>query len=160
APELLALYRADGMTLECLMAYTVTDDHKRQRKIFKSLAEWQKDDPASIRDALTEKMIEAKSKLALFVGLDGYRAAGGPVGADLFGDEIYLEKPALLQRLAAQKLAEIKNELVAEGWGWIDINPDRDYEAIHRCGRIQPRLIGAPEELLALKTRLDAELNA
>ena len=105
APELLKEYRNDGMTLECLMAYTITDDHRRQLKVFKSLQDWQKEDPSAIRAALTEKMIEASSKLARFVGLDAYTAAGGTSRADLFGEEVYLEKPALVQKLAEGKLA-------------------------------------------------------
>jgi ParB family transcriptional regulator, chromosome partitioning protein len=159
APQLLAEYRSEGMTLECLMAYTVTDDHRRQLKVFKSLAGWQKADPSAIRAALTEKMVEASSKLACFVGLDAYTAAGGATRADLFGDEVYLEKPALLNKLAEEKLDGIRKELEAEGWGWVEINPDRDYDAIHRCSRIQPRLIGAPAELVDRKSNLDSELE-
>ena len=158
APQLLKEYRNDGLTLECLMAFTVTDDHRRQLKVFKSLQDWQKDDPAAIRAALTEKMVEASSKLARFVGIDAYVAAGGSTRADLFGDEVYLEKPAVLHRLAEEKLAGIRQELEAEGWGWIDINPERDWQVINRCDRIRPQLIGAPDELLALKTQLDAQL--
>ena len=107
APELLEEYRNDGMTLECLMAFTITDDHRRQRKVFKSLQDWQKDDPSVIRDALTEKMIDAGSKLALFVGIDAYTEAGGSSRADLFGEDVYLEKPALLNKLAEKKLDAI-----------------------------------------------------
>src|SRR5205807_10106520 len=77
APPLLAEYRSEGMTLECLMAFTVTDDHRRQLKVFKSLHGWQKADPGAIRAALTEKMVESSDKLARFVGLDAYVAAGG-----------------------------------------------------------------------------------
>ena len=160
APQLLKEYRSDGMTLECLMAYTITDDHRRQLKVFKSLQDWQKTDPSAIRAALTEKMIEAGSKLARFVGLDAYTAAGGTTRADLFGEEVYLEKPAVLQRLADEKLAGIRKELEAEGWGWIEINPERDWESIHRCGRIKPILVGVPDELVALKSQLDSELEA
>jgi ParB family chromosome partitioning protein len=159
APQLLKEYRNDGMTLECLMAFTITDDHRRQLRVFKSLQDWQKDDPGAIRAALTGKMIEAGSNLARFVGLDAYVAAGGSTRADLFGEEVYLEKPALLHRLAEEKLDGIRRELEAEGWGWVEINPERDWEMVHRCGRIQPRLIGAPEELLARKSQLDAELK-
>jgi ParB family chromosome partitioning protein len=159
APQLLAQYRSEGMTLECLMAYTVTDDHKRQLKVFKSLQDWKKEDPSAIRAALTEKIVEAGDKLAQFVGLVAYREAGGSTRADLFGSEIYLEKPALLHKLAEQKLGGIRKELEAEGWGWIEINPERDYEAIHRCSRIQPRLINPPAELLDLKSQLDARLE-
>jgi ParB family chromosome partitioning protein len=41
APQLLKEYRSDGMTLECLMAFTLTDDHRRQLNVFKSLQDWQ-----------------------------------------------------------------------------------------------------------------------
>ena len=160
APALLQEYRDDGMTLECLMAFTITDDHRRQLKVYKSLQEWQKDDASVIRDALTEKMIDASSKLARFVGLDAYTAAGGPSRADLFSQEVYLEKPALLNRLAEKKLDGIRQELEAEGWGWIEINPERDYTLINRCTRIRPQLTDAPAELLAEKSRLDGELEA
>jgi ParB family chromosome partitioning protein len=159
APQLLKEYRKDGLTLECLMAFTITDDHRRQLKVFKSLQDWQKDDPSAIRAALTEKMVEAGDKLARFVGLDAYVAAGGTTRADLFGNEVYLEKPAILHRLAEQKLDGIRRELEAEGWGWVEINPERGWSVINRCGRIQPRLIGAPAELLERKSQLDAELE-
>jgi ParB family chromosome partitioning protein len=159
APQLLAEYRNEGMTLECLMAFTITDDHRRQLKVFKSLQDWQKDDPSAIRSALTEKLIEASNKLALFVGTEPYQSAGGTIRADLFGDEIYLEKPALLNRLAEKKLDGIRHELEAEGWGWIEINPERDWSLIGKCQRLQPRLIDAPAEWLDLKSTLDAELQ-
>ena len=159
APQLLTEYRNDGITLECLMAFTLTDDHRRQLKVFKSLQDWQKEDPSAIRAALTEKMVEAGSKFARFVGVDAYVAAGGSTRADLFGNEVYLENPELLGRLAEEKLDGIRKQLEAEGWGWVEINPERDWNAINRCGRIQPKLIGAPAELLELKSQLDAELE-
>src|SRR5436853_4404134 len=90
APQLLQQYREDKITLECLMAFTITDDHKRQLKILKSLADWQKKNPSDIRSALTEKMVEDSSNLALLVGLHAYTAAGRSTRADLFGEEVYL----------------------------------------------------------------------
>lgn len=160
APQLLEEYRNEGITLECLMAYTISDDHRRQLKVFKSLPEWHKDDPDAIRGALTEKMVESSDKLAQFVGLDAYQAAGGAVRADLFGTEVYLEQPAIVHKLAEEKLNGIRKELETEGWGWVEVNPVRDHDAIHRCGRIKPQLIAVPDELVALKTKLDAELEA
>ncbi len=160
APALLQEYRDEGMTLECLMAFTISDDHRRQLKVFKSLQDWQKNDPAVIREALTEKMIEAGSKLARFVGMEAYAAAGGPTRTDLFSQEVYLEKPSLLHRLADKKLDGIRNELEAEGWGWIEINPERDYTLVNRCTRIRPQLADAPSDLLDEKSRLDAELES
>lgn len=93
AAPLLAEYRAENLTLDALMAFTVTDDHDKQLAVYKSLKDWQKDRPSEIRELLTEQMVEAKSKLALFVGLDVYERAGGTVRRDLFGEEAYLENP-------------------------------------------------------------------
>jgi ParB family chromosome partitioning protein len=159
APQLLAEYRNDGLSLESLMTFTLTDDHRRQLKVFKSLPDWHRDNHRAIRDALTEKMIEAGDKLARFIGIDAYLAAGGSTRADLFSDEVYLEKPALLHKLAEQKLAAIRTELEAEGWGWIEVNFERDFTTISRCERLRPQLFGAPAELLDLKAGLDTELE-
>ncbi len=159
APQLIKEYRNDGMSLECLMAYTLTDDHRRQLKVFKSLPDWQKDDHSAIRAALTEQMVEADSKFARFVGVDAYVAAGGSTRSDLFGNEVYLENPELLNQLAQEKLDGIRKELETEGWGWVEINPERDWDAINHYSRIQPRLIDAPAELLARREEIKAEIE-
>jgi ParB family chromosome partitioning protein len=159
APELFQLYRDNEITLECLMAFAVTDDHDRQVKVHQSLPEWQQDDPDAIRDALTEKMVEASSKLVRFVGLETYQAAGGSTHADLFAEETYLEHPALLHQLAEQKFDVIRSELEAEGWGWVEINPERDYALINSCKRLRPQLVNAPSYLLEKQARLEAELE-
>lgn len=160
APQLLEEYRNEGMTLECLMAYTVIDDHKRQLKVFKSLPNWEKENPSAIRAALTEKMIEASDKMALFVGLDEYCQAGGKTRKDLFGDEVYFESPMLVHKLAGQKLEAIKAELESEGWAWVEVQSDRNYDAIHRCGRLKPRLVTPPTELIELKNDLESRLES
>lgn len=62
---------------------------------------------------------------------------GGVMRTDLFGDEVYLESPALLHKLAEQKLQSISKGLETEGWGWVEINSDRDFDAVHRDKRCQ-----------------------
>src|SRR5262249_41138561 len=99
APELLAAYRAEEISMEALMAFTVTDDQKRQVSVFKSLQGWQRNNESHIRKCLTDKMVESGDKVAEFVGLEAYKAAGGRTKADLFEDTVYLEDVALLQRL-------------------------------------------------------------
>ena len=86
SPKLIALYRKGDMTLDCLMAFTVSDDHKQQEKVWKALPGHGGSDPDHIRDALTEEHIDADSKLAHFVGIEAYEAAGGAVLRDLFDD--------------------------------------------------------------------------
>jgi ParB family chromosome partitioning protein len=159
APKLRQAFRDDELSLQCLMAFTVTDDHKRQLKVYNSLQGWQKDDPAHIRACLTEKMIDAGSKLAAFVGIDAYTAAGGSTRADLFNEDVYLENPAILHKLANAKLNALRQELEADDWGWIEVTPDRDWNFINKCSRIQPLLIEVPQELLEFKEGLEAELE-
>ena len=109
------------------MAFTLTDDHRRQLKVYKVaaiLAEKRRPAPSAI--ALTEKMIDAGCKLARFVGINAYEAEGGTSRADLFENEVYLETPDLLDRLATEKLAAIRRELQSEGWGVDRGQPHRD----------------------------------
>src|SRR5262249_6588539 len=113
-----------------------------------------------IRRALTGAMVEAGSKLARFVGLDAYRAAGGAMRTDLFGDEVYLENPELLHALAGEKMKGIEQELQAEGWGWIMVRPERDWSVNSACGRIRPVPTDVPQALLDQKAALEAELQA
>ena len=40
SPKLLALYRKAEITLDCLMAFTVSDDHKQQEKVWKALPDY------------------------------------------------------------------------------------------------------------------------
>ena len=160
APELLDAYRAEALTLECLMAFTITDDREKQLAVYRSLLPWQTSKPHEIRALLADEMAEATSKLAKFVGLDAYHAAGGVSRADLFGDEVYLESPDLLNRLAAEKLDGVRRELEAEGWKWVEVSPDPDWNIVYSCGRIHPRPMAVPPELLDRKAAVEAELEA
>jgi ParB family chromosome partitioning protein len=159
APELLQAYRDEDVTMESLMAFAVTDDHARQLAVYQSLQGWQKENPRHIRAALTEAMVKADGKLAKFVGMDTYEAAGGATRTDLFGEDVYLENPELLNALAGEKLKLIERELQAEGWGWVEVSPEHDWEFTQRCDRIHPVPADVPPELLDLKAQAEAELE-
>ena len=126
SPRLLDLYAEDAMTLEQLMAFAVTDDHARQEQVWDSLTRSYNKEPWSIRRQLTEGAVRASDKRAQFVGLDAYEAAGGIVTRDLFEDDDggWLQDPALLDRLVAEKLAREAEALRGEGWKWIDAAAD------------------------------------
>ena len=154
APELLEAYRAEELTLECLMAFTITDDREKQLRVYEALPDWRTSDPAQHPAACSPaRWPRRTSKLARFVGLDAYHAAGGVSRADLFGEEVYLENPELLHQLAADKLDGVRQELEAEGWKWVEVSPDRDWNVIHGCGRIYPQPVDVPQELLDLQRR-------
>lgn len=149
APELLAEYRAEKLTLEALMAFTVTDDHAKQLTVYEALDEWDLERPNCIRSRLTAEAVDADDKLVKFVGLDTYRAAGGTTKTDLFEEDVYLENPELLEALVTEKLTLAEQELKGEGWQWVKVDRDRDWQATQGCGRIQPQPVDAPPELLA-----------
>ena len=99
--KLLDVYAEDGMSLEQLMAFTVTPDHARQEQVWEALQRSYSQEPFQIRRMLTERTVRASDKRALFVGLDAYEQAGGIVMRDLFEDDDggWLEDVALLDRL-------------------------------------------------------------
>jgi ParB family chromosome partitioning protein len=129
SPTLLDVYAEDGMSLEQLMAFTVTSDHARQEQVWQAISgSWQKE-PYQIRRMLTEKTVRASDRRAVFVGLDAYEAAGGVVLRDLFqsDDGGWLEDVALLDGLFAEKLKIEAEKISAEGWKWIDVAVDFPY---------------------------------
>ncbi|CAO3356303.1 putative plasmid stabilization protein [Azospirillum palustre] len=98
APALLDAYAEERMTLEQLMAFTVTHDRARQEQVWETLSKAYSREPYQIRRLLTEGAVRASDKRALFVGLEAYEAAGGVVMRDLFqhDDGGWLQDPALL----------------------------------------------------------------
>jgi ParB family chromosome partitioning protein len=133
SPTLLEVYAEDGMSLEQLMAFTVTTDHARQEQVWQAISgSWQKE-PYHIRRMLTEKAVRASDRRAVFIGLDAYEAAGGVVLRDLFqsDDGGWLEDIALLDGMVTQKLKAEAEKVAAEGWKWIEVAIDFPYGHTH-----------------------------
>ena len=94
----------------------------------------------TIRDTLTEAHIDAGCKLARFVTVDAYQAAGGAVLRDLFDAESagWITDPALLDRLAGEKLERAAESVRAQGWKWVEIMPDVAWDTLRTFDRIEP----------------------
>ncbi|WP_133648524.1 ParB/RepB/Spo0J family partition protein [Paraburkholderia flava] len=125
SPCLMADYRAGAVTLEQLMALTITDDHAAQEVAYYSAPEWQRS-ASALRERLTEREIDATHPLVRFVGLDAYMKAGGGLRRDLFADDdsgTYLTDAALLETLVRGKLDALAEEVRAEGWAWVEAVP-------------------------------------
>jgi len=138
APALLDVYAEDGMTLEQLMAFTVSPDHARQEQVWDAVKNSWNKEPYAIRRMLTETSVRASDRRAVFVGVDAYEAAGGVVLRDLFqGDDGgWLEDPALLARLVCEKLKVEAEALASEGWKWIEVATDLPYDYSHGLRRL------------------------
>ncbi|CAA0103152.1 Nucleoid occlusion protein [Starkeya nomas] len=122
SPVLLEIYADDGMTLEQLMAFTISQDHARQEQVWDAVKDsWQKE-PYQIRRMLTETSVRASDKRAIFVGIEAYEAAGGIALRDLFqsDDGGWLQDVGLLDRLVSEKLKIVADEIAGEGWKWVE----------------------------------------
>jgi ParB family chromosome partitioning protein len=145
--KLLDIYAEDGMSLEQLMAFTVTNDHARQEQVWGSLQRSYSQEPYQIRRMLTERNVRASDRRALFVGLDAYEQAGGIVMRDLFqqDDGGWLENVGLLDALVTEKLKAEAEKIVAEGWKWIEVNVDFPFGHTHHLRELE----GTPTDLTA-----------
>jgi ParB/RepB/Spo0J family partition protein len=83
SPKLHEVYAEDGMTLEQLMAFSVTADQVRQEQVWENVSRSGYDEPYQIRRMLTEQTVRASDRRAQFVGVDAYEQAGGGIPAAL-----------------------------------------------------------------------------
>ena len=159
--KLLDIYAEDGMSLDQLMAFTVTTDHARQEQTWDALQRSYSQEPYQIRRMLTEKTVRASDKRVLFVGVDAYESAGGAVMRDLFqqDDGGWLENIGLLETLVSDKLRAEAETIAAEGWKWIEVAVDFPYGHDHGLRELD----GVPADLTdeerttreALRTEFD-----
>ncbi|MCV0368918.1 ParB/RepB/Spo0J family partition protein [Filomicrobium sp.] len=158
SPALLDVYAEDGMTLEQLMAFTVSNDHARQEQVWDAIKDAWSKEPYQIRRMLTETTVRASDKRAVFVGIEAYEAAGGVTMRDLFqsDDGGWLQDPALLDRLVAEKLKATAETIAAEGWKWIEVAVSFPYDATRGLRELQ----GEPLDLSAEEQAAIDALNA
>jgi len=150
SPVLIQAYRDDEMTLEQLMAFTITPDHERQVAVWAGLS-WNRD-PGAIRRALSADQVRGSDRRAVFVGAEAYEAAGGVVQRDLFAEDGggYFTDPALLDRLVLERLEAVATNVRSTGWKWVSVSID--LPVMHTSRRLYPSAQALPA---ADQTRLD-----
>ena len=159
SPKLHDVYADDGMTLEQLMAFSVTADQARQEQVWDNLSRSQLDEPYQIRRVLTEHTVRASDRRAQFVGLDAYEQAGGTVMRDLFehDDGGWLQDVPLLDRLVTEKLRAEAETIAAEGWKWIAVAVDFPYGHTKGLREIEGEPADLTEQERATLDALNAE---
>lgn len=150
SPKLMDIYRQDGLTLDQLAAFAITDDHARQEQVFESLS--YNKEPWIIRRDLTASHVPADDRRALFIGAEAYTEAGGHIIRDLFTDDDggYFEDAGLLDLLVTEKLREMATGVLAEGWKWTEASNDFPHD--HGMRRYYPQGVALSD---ADKDRLD-----
>ena len=105
--------------------------------------------------------MRASDKRAQFVGIADYETAGGIVLRDLFeaDDGGWLQDPALLDRLVAEKLEREAEAIRAEGWKWVEVAPDFPYGHTYGLRRLSGTEVPMTEDEVAARDALKAELD-
>ncbi|MET4358697.1 ParB family chromosome partitioning protein [Bradyrhizobium sp. RT9b] len=159
SPKLHDVYADDGMTLEQLMAFSVTADHARQEQVWENVSRSGYDEPYQIRRMLTENTVRASDRRVQFIGLDAYEQAGGGVLRDLFehDDGGWLQDVALLDRLVTEKLKAEAETIAAEGWKWISVAVEFSYGHTEGLREIEGKPVDLSPEEQATIDALNAE---
>lgn len=161
SPKLLDVYAEDGMTLDQLMAFTVSGDHERQEQVYERLQHSHDKQPYVIRRMLTEGAVRASDKRAQFIGLDAYVEAGGTILRDLFqGDDGgWLQDVALVDRMVADKLKAESESIAAEGWKWIEVATDFPYGHTFGLRQLRGETVPLTADEQASRGALQAEFD-
>ena len=148
APALLEIYAEEGMTLEQLMAFTISSDHARQVQVWDAVKDSWSKEPYNIRRMLTETTVRASDKRVTFIGIEAYEAAGGYVLRDLFqqDDGGWLQDPVLLDRMVNEKLKAEAETIAAEGWKWIEVAVSFPYSHAYGMRHIIGTTVDLTEE--------------
>jgi ParB family chromosome partitioning protein len=153
-------YRSGAMSLEQLMGFAISDDHKAQEEVWfeQPYAELS---PQTIRRLLTKSLVESGDRRARFIGAKAYEEAGGVVTRDLFEpeNEGYFADNQLLDRMVGERLQQQSEMMKKEGWGWVEVIPETDYGRLARFSRIKPVEVELSDEeegrISALSERYD-----
>lgn len=159
APDIFEAFRANTLSIECAKAFAISADHARQMQVYESLRENRDLYPHNIRRALLETTCTANSRLARFVGLDDYKAAGGAVVEDLFSDHdaTHLTDIPLLEQLALEKLEAAAADL-RKDWNWAEGHITADFDKLREFGRLYPEPVEPDAALVAERDEIDARL--
>lgn len=157
SPKIKNAWKRGEVTLEAARAFCLVDDHAQQEAVFKSLGK-PITQAAPVRARLMSDRMRGNDRLAVFVGLGTYEAAGGVAVRDLFDDKaVYVDNPALMTQLAEEKLQGLHSDYANLGWGWVEVNLSGTRVS---GSRIHPELrdytIEEETELKRLRCELDA----
>lgn len=147
---------AGEITLDIAKAYASTENVQKQLMIWEAYGGHGYVTADTVRRAIANETVKASDPVALLVGEDAYRAAGGVIDADLFseGGDRWVN-PEIAQRLATQ-IMEGEARRIAEdtGLGWVrPIASSQTYSASAGLHRVTlPLAPLAPDRAKRLET--------
>ena len=156
-PGIRKAARAKEISLDVMKAFASHPDHGTQWAVYEA-TEGQYRQAWTIRDRLEKAGVKIGSDLGQYVEME-YRAADGPITADLIVEDSVLTDEALIEQVLVEKLtahAEAERERV--GFAWAEGRRTADYDALRAYGRTYPSAIEpegeAAERATAIADRL------
>lgn len=162
SPAILAAFRADSLSLEAVMGFTVSDDHGEQERVLAHfMDQGRRIDRLAVIRMLTHEKVTTDDPRFIYVTEAAYLAAGGVIARDLFDADGggYATDSALLDRLTVEKLAVEVPALLAAGWKWIEPVPEHTHEMVRGYARIQRRYRPLSAELEARQATLSDRMD-
>jgi ParB family chromosome partitioning protein len=156
-PDIRRAARAKEISLDVMKAFASHPDHGTQWAVFEA-TEGSYRQAWTIRDRLEKAGIKIGSDLGRYVE-EAYRAADGPITADLIEEDSVLTDEALVERLLVEKLGALADaERARLGFAWAEGRRTADYEALRAYGRTYPSPIepdgAAAERVTQIADRL------
>ncbi|MGC3027076.1 ParB/RepB/Spo0J family partition protein [Burkholderia sp. DN3021] len=162
SPKLVDLFRADEIRADQMQALALSDSHAEQESAWFDAKPHDREPHAIRRKLVAGERDFQSSRVALFVGIDAYEAAGGVVRRDLFSDEgtAWYSDHALMERVAVEQLTVIAAKVQEEGWDWVEPIPVFDYNAkavlLPVPATVVPPTEAQQQEMDAIDARMEA----
>ncbi len=142
SPVILEAWRAGtlddrGRAIETVRAFTLAPSIEEQERVFTKLTKDRNLHGHAVMLAFGGADGDVKKWIKI-AGLDAYKAAGGAVTTDLFGDDHIVADKALMHRVAEESIQAKLDGLKAEGWSWVSTDKDLGYYWKHSWKREKP----------------------
>lgn len=145
SPLILDAWRNDelgGNPVDCVRAFTLAKTVDQQEAVFRQLKKDNRMQAHIVRSQLGGNNHAAEAWLKT-AGLRAYKAAGGAIVEDLFGDQHVIHDVDLAERLAEERIERDLAALKEEGWAWVSRARDMpSYAWKWQWEKLQPA--GAP----------------
>ncbi|KNY20344.1 ParB N-terminal domain-containing protein [Methylobacterium sp. ARG-1] len=134
SPAVLDAWRIGKVRTDDVKSFTLASHVDQDRALAKVLADgntWR------IREYLG--LVDDVAHLLAYVGAKAYKSAGGHVVEDLFGSRDAVSDPALLRRLADERLEAECERRRRDGWEWVAKASDLPPAWLYTWPRLAPR---------------------
>ncbi|WP_175971941.1 ParB/RepB/Spo0J family partition protein [Burkholderia sp. BCC0322] len=162
SPKLVDLFRADEIRADQMQALALSDSHAEQESAWFDAKPHDREPHAIRRKLVAGEHDFQSNRIALFVGIDAYEAAGGVVRRDLFSDQgtAWYADHALMERVAVEQLTTIAAKVQEEGWDWVEPITVFDYNAKVGLQRVPATAVPPTEAQQQEMDAIDARMEA